>query len=138
MNHLTLTYRFDAGDDDGWLGVEVKSENFSGRGGFWVQWQEVEEFGQSLRAYPITSDAPIVREWGYEQCEGDALVIGIKVAAANLTGELNVSVEVANNHETAERVRTSFLTHYPQLEAFSAGIASLMARASKEAVLLGI
>lgn len=138
MNHLKLTYRFDGRDDVGWLGVEVKSEDFYGRGGFWVQWQEVEEFGQSLRAYPITSEAPIVRKWGYEHCEGDALIIGIEVAAANRTGDLKVSVEVANNHETAERVRTSFLTHYPQLESFSEGIASLMARASTEARLLGI
>lgn len=113
MNELTLTYEFDPEDDFGWLGVEVRTERFSGRGGFWVQWQDVEEFGKSLRTYPITNEAPLLGAWGYEPWEGDALVVRIEVAPANSTGDLKISVEVADNHERSERVRTSFRTPLP-------------------------
>ena len=137
MSQLTLKYDFAQDDDFGWLGVEIETARFSGHGGFWVQWQDVEEFGESLRAYPIKNGAPLIGAWGYEPWEGDALVVSIKVAAANYTGDLKVSVELADNHEPTERLRTSFLTNYPQLEAFSRSIGSLMKRLSNEAVLLG-
>ena len=137
MNELKLTYEFDSGDDFGWLGVEVRTEAFSGRGGFWVQWQDVEEFGRSLRTYPIRSEAPLLGAWGYEPWEGDALVVRIEVAPANSRGDLKVSVEVADSYETSQRVRTFFQTNYPQLEAFSGSIERLMKREANEAVLLG-
>jgi len=137
MSQLRLGYEFDTGDDFGWLSVEVETDRFFGRGGFWVQWQDVEEFGQALRTYPIRTEAPVVGAWGYESCEGDALVVRLEVAAANRTGDLKVSVEVADSHEPTERVRTSFLTNYPQLEAFSRSIEKLMKRQSDEAVLQG-
>lgn len=138
MNQLILRYDFDPdpNDDFGWLGVEVTTERFSGRGGFWVQWQDVGEFGQSLRTYPITAEAPVLGAWGYEPWEGDALIVRIEVAPANATGDLKISVEVADNHEKSERVRTSFRTNYPQLEAFSDSIEKLMKREANEAVLL--
>ena len=49
----------DPNDDFGWLAVEVKGEQFSGKGGFWVQWQDVREFGEKLASYPILQDAPV-------------------------------------------------------------------------------
>jgi hypothetical protein len=137
MSELKLTYEFASDDDFGWLGVEVRTAHFSGRGGFWVQWQDVEEFGQSLRTYPIRKEAPVLGAWGYEPWEGDSLVVRIEVAPANSTGDLKIGVEVADNHETSERVRTSFQTNYPQLEAFSGSIEKLMKREASEAVLLG-
>ena len=137
MSELRLTYEFDPDDDFGWLGVGVRTDRFSGQGGFWVQWQDVEEFGQSLRTYPVTREAPLLGAWGYEPWEGDALVVRIEVAPANSRGELEIRVEVADHHERWERVRTSFRTHYPQLEAFCSGIEKLMKREANEAVLLG-
>jgi hypothetical protein len=137
MNQLKLTYKFELDDDFGWLGVEIRTERFSGRGGFWVQWQEVEKFGQSLRTYPIRSEAPLLGAWGYEPWEGDALVIRIEVAPANSRGDLKIGVELADHYERSERVRTSFHTNYPQLEAFSDSIEKLMKRNANEAVLLG-
>jgi hypothetical protein len=67
-NSLTLTYTCtgDSNDDFGWLGVAVVGERSSGRGGFWVQWQDVKEFGEKLSAYPIQPEAPIKAEWGYD------------------------------------------------------------------------
>jgi hypothetical protein len=137
MGQLTLRYEFDAADDFGWLDVEVRTDMFSGRAGFWVQWQDVEEFGQSLRAYPIAADAPLRGAWGFEPWEGDSLIIRIEVAPANRRGDLKVEVEVADHIEPTERLRASFRTNYPQLEAFSGSIEKLMKRQTEEAVLTG-
>lgn len=46
------------------LDVEVKGKQFSGKGGFWVQWQDVREFGEKLATYPILRDAPVEASWG--------------------------------------------------------------------------
>ena len=137
MKQLTLRYEFAADDDFGWLDVEVGTDKFWGRAGFWVQWQDVEEFGQSLRTYPIRGDAPLRGAWGYEPWEGGSLIVRIEVAPANSTGDLKVDVEVADQFEQKERVRTSLMTNYPQLEAFSESIEKLMKRRATEAVLVG-
>jgi hypothetical protein len=136
---LTLRYEFtnDPGDDFGWLTVEVVSDRFAGRGGFWVQWQDVAEFGQSLSTYPIPADAPLKAQWGFDMQEGEDLRLSIDIGPANSTGDLSVEAEVADYNNPTQRVRTSFLTNYPQLEAFRVSIASLMDRNVNEATLLG-
>ncbi len=130
MGQLTLRYEFDAVD-------EVRTDKFRGRAGFWVQWQDVEEFGQSLRTYPIPAGTPLRGAWGIEPWEGESLILRIEVAPANRRGDLKVEVEVADYVEPSERLRASFLTNYPQLEAFSGNIAKLMKRQTEEAVLTG-
>lgn len=46
---LTFQYDFsgDPNDDFGWLTIELVGGGFSGKGGFWVQWQDVSEFGEA-------------------------------------------------------------------------------------------
>jgi hypothetical protein len=148
MSHLTLEYRHDASffdpklprDDFGHLALSVATDRVSGRGSFWVQWQEVTEFGELLAAYPISPEAPIMVQWGYETLEGEDLILRIEIAPANRTGDLLVRVEIADDlpdHGPRDRVRASFLTNYPQLESFRSGIAKLMEGAVSEAVLTG-
>jgi hypothetical protein len=137
MGKLALRYCFDDSDDFGRLGVEITTDKFSGRGGFWVQWQEVRDFGEKLSTYPVSADAPLSAAWGYEMHEGDDLIVRIQIAPANSTGDLRVRVELADENEPSERVRASFLTNYPDLEQFGIGIAALMDRETDEAVLAG-
>jgi hypothetical protein len=141
---LTLTYSYtrDPTDDFGWLGVSVVGERSSGRGGFWVQWQDVKEFGEKLSTYPIRPEAPIKAGWGYEPWEGDALVVSLEIAPAGARGDLAVKVWLRDHTEMGEGqptecVRTSFITHYPELEAFRLDIARLMDGKADEAKLLG-
>jgi hypothetical protein len=47
-------------------------------GGFWVQWQDVKEFGESLSTYPIEPDAPLKAQWGYEMQEDDDLILSVE------------------------------------------------------------
>lgn len=143
-NKLTFAYKFtdDPHDDFGWLGVTVVSPRSSGRGGFWVQWQDVKEFGESLSTFPITSAAPLKAEWGYEPWEGDALVVSVEIAPADKRGNILVKVGLRDHTEMGEGpptecLRTSFLTHYSELEAFRLGIADLMDGKADEATLTG-
>ena len=115
---LTLAYRFDddPNDDFGWLDVSVVGDKFSGRGGFWVQWQDVKEFGQELATYPILPSAPLRAAWGYEPWEGDALVVSLEIAPADTRGNIAVKVWLRDYVEFAEGVpcncvRTSFITN---------------------------
>ena len=145
MAQLILTYRYDGTpkrilDDFGRLSVSVNTERFSGRGGFWVQWQDVREFGERLTTYPITVSMPVVAQWGYDMQEGEDLILRIEVAPANMTGDLSIYVEIADDtHDQGprERVRCSFLTNYPQVEGFSSAIAKLMDGDTSEAILAG-
>ncbi|TPG48204.1 hypothetical protein [Sphingomonas glacialis] len=146
MSMLTLRYQYDSSffdpkqprDDFGWLGMKVETDRFSGNGGFWVQWQDVREFGEALSAFPITPDHPIVGQWGYEMQMGDDLILRIDIVPANKRGDLAIHFEVAGYALPWDRARCSFTTKYPDLEAFRADIAVLMDRKAEEAILVGI
>ena len=141
-----LSFRYqhdgDPNDDFGWLAVEVKGEQFSGKGGFWVQWQDVREFGEKLASYPILQGAPVEASLGYEPREGDSLVVSVSVAPADTRGNLSVQVWLRYYTENGEEkplncVRTTFKTYYPDLENFRHGIAQLMDGKADEANLVG-
>ncbi len=141
MGQLTLKYRYDESffdarlvrDDFGWLELSVATDRFAGSGGFWVQWGQVREFGESLSAFPIAPDAPVSAEWG----AGDAVILGVTISPANATGDLRVRVEIADSFEPVRRVCTTFLTHYPDIEAFGRAIARHMDGKLDEAILRG-
>jgi len=147
MSHLTIGYRYDASffepklprDDFGRISAAVATEHISGRGGFWVQWQDVRQFGERLAAYPLSPEAPVVGQWGYEKQDGEDLILRIEITPANKTGDLLVRVEIADDLQEPprDRVRSSFLTNYPQLESFRSDIAKLMDGEVSEAVLTG-
>jgi hypothetical protein len=145
MNQLILRYRYDESfsdrrltrDDFGRLSVSVKTDRFCGWGGFWVQWQDVKEFGEALATYPIEEDAPVVAQWGYGMQEGNDLILRIEIAPANGRGDLVVRFEIADENEPIERVRGSFFTNYPDVDAFRLDIARLMNSQVEEALLKG-
>jgi hypothetical protein len=107
MSKLALRYRFDDTDDFGRLDVVVTTDKFSGRGGFWVPWQDVTEFGDKLSTYPIEADAPLSVACGYEMHEGDDLIVSIQIAPANSTGDLRVRVELADERNDASNARST-------------------------------
>jgi hypothetical protein len=137
MSELVFTYEYAAGDDFGRLEMAVTTKRYSGRGGFWVQWQDVQEFAELLDAYPIDPKVPLQAQWGYEMQEGDDLILSVGVMPANLTGDLLVQVEVADEHNQYQRVRASFVTNYPDLNDFRLSIVRLMDREVDRAVLIG-
>ncbi|TDW67603.1 hypothetical protein EDF57_102489 [Novosphingobium sp. PhB55] len=145
MSKLTLRYKFDASffdasltrDDFGYLSIDVETDRISAKGGFWVQWQDVKEFGEALGRYPIGEDQPVVAQWGFEMQEGEDLKLRLEVATDDRRGNLSVRFEVADDDKPEDRARGRFLTNYPDVDAFRLEIARLMRNEVEEAVLNG-
>ena len=145
MSKLTVAYKHDrsffdpkmARDDFGWLSVAVETDTFSGKGGFWVQWQDLKEFGEALGSFPISEDNPIAAQWGFDMQEGDDLILRLEVAPADKRGNLAVRFEIADYVEPRNRARGVFLTNYPDLDVFRVGIARLIEGEIEKAVLNG-
>lgn len=145
MAILLLNYRFDESffdkeldrDDFGRLSLKFETENFTGSGGYWVQWQDVVEFGERLGAYPISDGPPVIAQWGYEMQQGDDVIIRIAVSPKNKNGNLLVSVVIADDHDQSQRLYGSFVTDYAAIESFRLDIARLMVDGVHEAVLYG-
>jgi len=138
---LTLCYEFssDPDDDFGWLAVSVQTDAFTGRGGFWVQWQNVKEMVPKLDAYPFSPANPFVEEWG--QCDSDGsnyeVIVGISILPANKTGDLDVIVRIADHHDTRRQCQAVFRTNYSNTANFAIELRALIDRQRAEAVLLG-
>jgi hypothetical protein len=145
MDKLVLSYRYDPSyfdktldrDDFGRLSLRVETEHFTGEGSFWVQWQDVVEYAQSLDVYPIEADKPIVTQWGYGMQEGEDLIIRISIGAKNIAGDLLVLVVVADDNQPSQRLSASFRSGYSALDMFMRDIARMMNREIPEAVLHG-
>lgn len=142
MSFLTFRYRYDGTpthvlDDFGWLEMRVVTESRSGVGGFWVQWQDVNEFGEKLSAYPINPNAPLAEQWGYSKNGKYEKILGVEIAPANTRGDLTVRVEIADTDDPSDCIKASFQTKYPDLAAFQIEIAQLMAGEIEEARLKG-
>jgi hypothetical protein len=145
MSKLTLNYEYDASfsdptltrDDFGFLSVSVETERLSAKGGFWVQWQDVKEFGEALRVFPISTDKPVIAQWGFSMQEGDGLILRVEVASADRRGTVAVRFEIADHVDPRSRARGQFTTNYPDIEGFSDEIVRLMNREVNEAVLHG-
>lgn len=142
MSSLTFRYRYDGTptrilDDFGWLEMRVVTESRSGVGGFWVQWQDVKEFGEKLSMYPIDPDASICEQWGYSENGEYEKVLGVKITPANARGDISIRVEIADQYNPADCVKTSFQTNYTDLAVFQIEIGKLMAGEIEEAHLSG-
>lgn len=138
MDKLTLRYKrdHDPNDDFGRLTVSAQNERFSAKGGFWVQWQDVVEFGTSLQTYPIQPDEPITAQWGYNKEEED-LIIKIIISPKTALGDLSVYAEIRDENELSSRAQIAFRSGYAALDLFRGDIAKLMAGEVEEAILHG-
>ena len=114
----------------------MRTARIWGVGGFWVQWQDLEEWAAKLVAYPL--DGPVEADWGQVPAGCDyQTVVGILVAAANRTGALEVRVTLTDRDDPRFRCETVFTTRYPDLERFAAELGAMTKREAEEAVLRG-
>jgi len=138
---LTLRYEFspDPADDFGWLAISVQTNAFTGRGGFWVQWQDVEEMVPKLNAYPLSSANPFVEEWGQSNGDGSnyEVIAGISIFPVNKTGDLEVVVRIADHYDTRRRCQAVFRANYSDVANSAVELKAVMERQRGEAMLLG-
>jgi hypothetical protein len=136
---LTVKYEFSRDDDFGWFAATVRTSQFSGSGGFWVQWQDVEEWAATLLAYPLPAKSEHEADWGH--CESDSTnyrpIVQIAIKPANKTGDLDVEVHLGDHLDDRQFCRVAFLTNYPDLERFGGEMRAMMKRERNEAMLTG-
>lgn len=133
---LTLRYEFSRDDDFGWLGAKVRTAKICETGGFWVQWQDVEEWAEKLAACPLPS--PVEGDWGYWPSGGAwETVVGIWIEPAGGTGDVRVRVTLADSEDPRIRCETAFSTRNPDVERFASALIRMMKREADEAVLVG-
>lgn len=145
MSKLTLRYRYDTSffdpkemrDDFSWLAMEVEADRSLINGGFWVQWQDLKEFGEALNAVPVAAERPIVAQWGFGMQEGDDLRLRIEITPAFQHSDLSVRFEVADYEKPHHRLRGCFSASYSELATFRTAIARLMDGEADQAMLTG-
>ncbi|WEJ98238.1 MAG: hypothetical protein P0Y59_14940 [Candidatus Sphingomonas phytovorans] len=136
---LTLTYEFSRDDDFGWLQAKVLTPKVGGDLGFWVQWQDIEEWAGRLSRYPITLDSPLRADWGQSDDDGGnyQAIVKVTVAAIDAAGHLEVLVNLSDQYDRRHHCQAVFRTTYVELERFAAALRAMMARAGCDAVLTG-
>ncbi|MCI4654450.1 hypothetical protein [Sphingomonas aquatilis] len=139
---LIVAFEFSRdGDDFGWLTAEVQTPRFRGSNGMWVQWQDVSELAEALRAYPIKQNDPITADWGFgEALQGKAVattITGLSIEPRGKTGGLVARICLADYYKPANRCSTQFETDYPSLALFADEITRLLRERSGSATLHG-
>jgi hypothetical protein len=145
MSKLTFRYEYEAPflpperqpDDAGRLYMTAETARFSGSGDFWVQWQDIVELGEELKTFPIPADRPIVRRWGFDECDGNDTILAIEIAPSDGIGGLAVRFTIADQFVPEDRVWGHFNTNYSDLDRFSNEIRLLMKQEIEEAALAG-
>jgi len=137
---LTLTYDFSRDDDDfGWLQAKVQSSKASGVFGFWVQWQDVEQWGETLFRYPIPRGDPLIADWGQSDSDGGNYqpIVKVTIAPIDRSGHLEVVVHLSDHADQRNQCRAAFGTTHAELGRFAVEIREMMARRGSDAELTG-
>ncbi|MEM9086152.1 MAG: hypothetical protein AAGB23_09550 [Pseudomonadota bacterium] len=117
--------------------MSLQSGSFSGKSGFWVQWQDLLEFGDQLPSSPARLSERISCDWGFDTLEKDDLVLSLSIEEIGGLGELSVSVELADHNAPFNRLRASFRATYASLDLFKRDLLKHIAHEGEAAELVG-
>ena len=144
-NRITIGYQFDPSHFDkslplgsfGSLSIVVETRDLSGRGSYWVQWQDVLEFAENLGRHPIEKNDPVALALGHHQENSETPMIGLQIASTGSLGELEAIVSLMENDEPRKQLRTFFRVGYPAVEMFKNDLERLMKGEIEVAELIG-
>ena len=137
---LAVRYEFSRdGDDFGWLEADLTTARVSGKAGFWVQWQDVQDWASELAAFPLRSDHRSEADWG--QCETDGCnyqpIIKVVICSPP-TGNLEVTVTLADHHDGRMQCQGIFRADALALRRFAQDLSAVINRELPQAVLAGM
>ena len=137
---LIIRYDFSRDDDDfGWLHAELITLKVSGKAGFWVQWQDIEDWASELADLPMRGGAESQADWGQTESDGSNYQPVIKtVVKVGGTGTLEVIVSLGDYLDPRVHCQSVFETDFPALHNFADELDRLMRREATEAVLVGL
>lgn len=123
MNRLVLQYN----PEDiyhGEIKIKVESDGFSGHSSAWFSKNQLDQFGNALMKFPITSEAKPLLEGGFwEHGALDQTHVSICIEPAGPRGALRVIVALATpswdlGRVDLHNVRARFLIKYSDLDNF--------------------
>ncbi|QYE35398.1 hypothetical protein KZX46_05295 [Polymorphobacter sp. PAMC 29334] len=135
MASLIIRYEPDPEDEVGKLWFDFRADRFSGSAFFWSTLFEFPEIISKLQCYPLGD--PIKWTWGYDECEGTNLVLGLSLMQVDHAGKLRATVEIADLYDTSRRLTTKFETEYHALDILRGGLNLVVSQRAGEALLSG-
>ena len=145
MPGLSLSYTHDRSyfekslprDDFGWLEANIVTSKVSANAGFWVQWQDIQEFGEALPTDKKRLTSSLAVDWGSTDAGIYTPHIAISLSPKGDLGEILVAVELSDFHEPTSLARATFRATYSAIEIFKEDIVRLLACQADKAELLG-
>ena len=138
-----LLLSFDRDDDStGRLTAEAQGGGFRGWGSAWVGIDELREFAEALRAYPLSKDSPPRIAGGfYFDSRLDQVHLSLDVYPVGGRGQIGIRIRVASEvwehdrPESRHEATIEILSTYARLERFSREIDDLLSGVASEARL---
>ena len=138
VSRATLSFVTDNEPDQlGRLQLAVETSRFSGVGEDWGWPDLLKEFATALSQFPISDEQPPALSLGYDGPEGRIATVSIVIKPADARGTLSACVDVSHHLNADSRLRTTFSTHYPDVERFQRQLRGLAAGDRTDAVLEG-
>lgn len=129
-----LTIRVVPNGDGVWqIHFELHSEAFSGRGWFWGAPESLSEFASELTTYPMVKAPALVL--GYDQMEGDDVMLHLSIAPLGNLGVLEARIEIADRADPKCRLQAKLHTSYASIDRFVPQLLALVSGARTDAVL---
>jgi len=137
QNYLKLSFEHDGdpNDDVGWLLIDVTADGFAGRGGMWVQWQDLLELSEKLEAFPLPKDNPIGEDWGYGGGDDYQSIISLQFSNAGNRGPVKVLVQINVEDDLELAVKCKFNVAYSSLDQFRGKLAEMAKRKAGSCLL---
>ena len=135
MSNIKVRYEPDPDDDVGRIWLTLKTDQFAGHGFFWSDRDGLGDLAKGLAAYPLAG--PVGDAWGYENVEGDNVVLRIRVTPVSRKGDLVADAVVADLYNLHQRVSVSFPTTYAEVDQFRQQLCALVEGQTDEAELSG-
>lgn len=134
MNQLTMRVVPD-GDGVWQIHLDLHTDTFSGRGWFWGDPASLTAFASELTSYPLAN--PPALALGYDQMQGDDLMLLLSIRPFGNLGVLEARVEIADGDDPTCRLKAKLWTSYGSLDRFVPQLHALVSGARSEAVLHG-
>ncbi|AMO71423.1 hypothetical protein [Sphingorhabdus sp. M41] len=132
---LTLEYEWSSDDDFGLLYVRVVNGFTRLESDFWVQWQDIVEFGQALEQ-PSKHFSKVEECWGQTLETGEhQTIIKILFDQINEQGHIDLSVELRDRDDPKKFGSTRFLVPLSSIASFRDEVRLMMDKKSRTATL---
>jgi hypothetical protein len=134
MDRLTIQVVPD-GDGVWQMHFDLHSDAFSGRGWFWGAPESLSELAAELTTYPLVKPPELVL--GYDQLQGDDVMLLLSIGPLGNLGVLEARVEIADRDDPTCRLKAKFQTSYVSIDRFVPQLLALVSGARTAAVLQG-